>query len=115
VLGLIADAEEEIVYLHLREELHRLLATAPAGPAQGELYYWLSFSERAVGYSFFYSLADGYLKACMDEWSLLPIAKRCYREYQSFVEFTFTGSSGTDIPADVRAELESYRRKVGAK
>ncbi len=114
-LGLLADAEEEIVFLYLREELHRLLSAAKPGPQHADLYFWLSFSERAVGYNFFYSLSDGYLRACMDEWALVPTAKKCYREYKAFVEFAYTGSSGTDIPADVRAELESYRRKVGVK
>lgn len=111
-LGLLADPKEEVVFLKLREDLHGLLAKKISSAEQGEVYYWLAFSERALGYNIFYSLADGYLRACMDEMPQLPVAKKCYREYEAFISFAYSGSAGTEIPADVATELRAYKKRV---
>jgi hypothetical protein len=65
-----------------------------------------------VGYDLFYSLADGYLKTCMDEWPQLPQAKKCFREYEAFIEFAYSGSGGTHLPEEVKAELDAYRKRL---
>ncbi|MBY0515745.1 MAG: hypothetical protein K2P81_02475 [Bacteriovoracaceae bacterium] len=112
-LGLIATPSEEIIVLQLRQDLHNLMEKNPSKNDQPWILFWLAWSERGLNYSYFYSLADGYLKFCMDEYSKTSVAKKCYDEYSSFIEFAYSGSAGTDIPMDVQKELEGFKKKVG--
>lgn len=112
-LGLLAPPDDEALFMCFRQELHRLLRANPKEEDRPWLYYWLSWTERGIGHDYLYSLGDGYLRICMDQWPASPAAKRCYDEYKSYVEFAYSGSAGTSIPADVQAELDGYRKKVG--
>jgi|GEM_PF-4318370 len=112
-LGLVAPPDDEALFMCLRQELHRLLRADPKEEDRPWLYYWLSWTERGIGHDYLYSLGDGYLKICMKKWPTSPAAKKCYDEYKSFVEFAYSGSSGTSIPADVQVELDHYRKQVG--
>ncbi len=112
-LGLMAPPDDEALFMCFRQELHRLLRASPGEQDKPWLYYWLSWTERGIGHDFLYSLGDGYLRICMDQWPKSPAAKKCYDEYKSYTEFAYSGSAGTSIPADVQTELDSYRRKVG--
>jgi hypothetical protein len=112
-LGLLAPPDDEALFMSFRHELHRLLRAGSAEEDRPWLYYWLSWTERGIGHDFLYSLGDGYLRICMDQWPKSPAAKKCYDEFKSFTEFAYTGSAGTSIPSEVQQELEAYRKKVG--
>jgi hypothetical protein len=114
-LGLVASPLEEVIYFKLRSELFYLLNGNPKEEDLPEIFYWLSYSERALSYDYFYSLADTYLKACIEHWPKSVMAKKCYEEYEDFVEFSFTGSSGTEIPSDIAAELKALKLKITTK
>lgn len=111
-IGLIADPAEEVIFLRMGQELHRLFPVSQDAD-RAWVMYWLAWVERGVSYNYFYSLADGYLKSCMDDYPKSEAAKKCFDEYQSFVEFAYSGSAGTFIPKDVARELEEYKKKVG--
>jgi hypothetical protein len=112
-LGLMAPPDDEALFMCFRQELHRLLRASPQEADKPWLYYWLSWTERGIGHDYLYSLGDGYLRICMEQWPKSPAAKKCFDEYKSYVEFAYTGSAGTSIPEEVRVELETYRKKVG--
>ncbi len=112
-LGLMAPPDDEALFMCFRQELHRLLRANPKAEDRPWLYYWLSWTEKGIGHDYLYSLGDGYLRICMDQWPKSPAARKCYDEFKSYTEFAYSGSAGTSIPADVQAELDSYRRKVG--
>lgn len=96
----------------LRGELyHSLIKETDAGMIPDWLY-WLALSDRVLEYRFYYSLADMYLKQCMLEYTDDPVAQRCYKEYENYIEFFYSGSGGTHIPADVEAELDMLRARV---
>lgn len=96
----------------LRGELYRAL-TYETDPAMiADWLYWLALSDRVLEYRFYYSLADMYLKQCMLEYSDDPIAQSCYSEYENYIVYFYSGSSGTHIPPEVKAELESLKHKV---
>ena len=61
---------------------------------------------------FFNSLADLYLQECMLIYTQDPYAKKCYQEYREYVEFSYSGSQGTDIPPDIQQELKKLHKKV---
>jgi len=96
----------------LRGELYRNLNTATEHDKIASLLYWLALSDRVLEYRFYYSLADMYLKQCMLEYSDTPIAQQCYREYENYIVFSYSGSAGTDIPPEIDQELETLKAKV---
>lgn len=96
----------------LRGELYRALINETDRGMIPDWLYWLAVSDRLLEYRFYYSLADMYLKQCMVEYTDDPIARRCYREYENYVEVFYSGSAGTHIPADVEAELKALKSKV---
>jgi len=96
----------------LRGELYRALNEETDPSAVPHWLYWLAVTDRLLEYRFYYSLADLYLKQCMLEYSSSPIARQCYREYKNYLIFYNTGSSGTHLPVESRAELEMLKSKV---
>lgn len=96
----------------LRGELYRALLEEADHSMVANWLYWLAVSDRVLEYRFYYSLADMYLKQCMLEYTDDPIAKSCYKEYENYIAFSYSGSSGTHIPADLEAELKTLKTKV---
>lgn len=96
----------------LRGELYRALTLENDRSMVPRWLYWLAVSDRLLEYRFFYSLADMYLRQCMLEYSNEPVARQCYREYENYIEFFYSGSGGTYIPEDVRSELKSLKSRV---
>ncbi len=113
--GLMADGPQVVLFTKLRAEVLKLLSAGLPERDLPEAFYWLSLSERATGYDAFYSLADAYLRACITRWPDQPYARKCFEEYEEFVEFGYSGSSGTHIPDDVKQELERLRKMIAPK
>lgn len=109
--GLLANPEDEVFFLVMKKNLLNLMSELKNKDLP-EAYYWMALSERAVGYDIYFSLADSFLVTCIENWPKLPIAKKCFKEYESFTEFAYSGSSGTNIPQDVKQELEGLRAKL---
>lgn len=96
----------------LRGELYRALINETDRSNIADWLYWLALSDRVLEYRFYYSLADMYLKQCMLEYSDDPMAQSCYREYENYIVFFYSGSSGTHIPEEVETEMETLRSRV---
>lgn len=111
--GLMAEGPREVLYMKLRIEIHGLMAKGMPEKDLPEAFYWLSLGERAVGYNAFYSLADAYLKTCITHWPKNSFARKCLAEYEDFINFAYSGSSGTHIPSDVQAELRRLHKLLG--
>lgn len=108
--------ERDIAYLRISSVLYKYLDQYPQTKLKPEILYWLSFCERRYQEKAFYSLPELYLKQCLQDYPKSKIAPSCLKEYTELVEMAYTGSSGTHIPADVKRELEDYRRQIpGAK
>ncbi len=106
------DAEKNLINLRLSGYLYEYLNKNPESTLRPEVYYWLSFCEnRWQGFAFD-SLPDMYLKKCIMEFPKSTIAGQCYKEYKELVTMAYTGSSGTNIPADVSKELESLKSMI---
>lgn len=80
-----------------------------------QLLYWLANLEEGQENNLFYPLAQVYLKECVEKFPGNPYAKKCYQEYADYIQFSFTGSSGTHIPAEIEAELKQLRSHLSAK
>ena len=98
----------------LRGQLYRALNRESDASMAPQWLYWLAVSDRLLEYRFYYSLADMYLKQCMLDYSdnSSALAKRCYGEYENYLLFFYSGSSGTHLPDDIKSELEMLRARV---
>jgi hypothetical protein len=109
---LVSDPKKAVSYLFVSGVLYEYLRVFNDTTLTPDILYWLAQCDRGLNNEFFYSLADLYLKECMSAHSKSPVAKKCFNEYERGIRFSFTGSAGTDIPEDVRAEIERYRTLV---
>ncbi|MGD8573035.1 MAG: hypothetical protein PVH98_11300 [Gammaproteobacteria bacterium] len=104
--------KEKVARVWLRGRLFHYLNSQPPKEEIPRLLYWLAIIDRTVNYSFYYSLADRYLKECMLQYTSHPYAEKCYREYETYITFSYSGSRGTDIPDDVEKELKALKVRV---
>lgn len=106
--------QEKIVYLWLRGLMHEYVQANPADARMADLLYWLASLDRVLDYNFYYSLADLYLKECIVRYPTSDAAESCYDEYERYVEFAYSGSSGEHVPVEVQDELKRLREILDA-
>lgn len=102
---IVFTGEEDITLLISSGVLFNYLVENPNSDLAPEILYWLSFAERRMAQSYFFSLSDLYLKDCIRKYPRSPYAKKCYQEYADSIEAGYTGSLGTDIPTAEKREL----------
>ncbi len=101
--GLVAD-------LRAAGLLHQFLRTRPQGAALADALYLLARVQLPLGELPIAELPQLYFAACVRSAPHSPIAARCYQGYEEEVRAGFTGSSGTDIPADELDRLKGLRQ-----
>lgn len=111
---IVTEEKEKVVYLWLRGQFHEYVQAHPQDPRMPELLYWLAISDRVLDYNFYYSLADLYLKECIVRYPAADAAEDCYAEYERYVDFAYSGSSGPHVPAEVRDQLILLREVLDA-
>lgn len=107
-----ASEKDKVFYMTLRGLLYEYLNNNPVPNDIPVVLYWLAVCDRTLEYSFFDNLADLYLKECILSYSNHPYARKCLNEYESYMKFAFTGSSGTYLPADISDEIEFLKSVV---
>ncbi len=60
----------------------------------------------------FLSLHESYYKSCIHKGPRTKSAKKCFKKYENSVTLSFSGSSGTRIPADIKNELQRLRDEI---
>lgn len=106
---------ELINFMRASGLLYEYLYTHPNSKALPELLYWLAVSERSMSQSFFYSLASLYLRECIVKFPADPIANQCFQSFEEETLLGYTGSAGTSLPADVKADLDWMRKHIESK
>lgn len=101
-----------VTYLQVSGVLYEYLDRNPKTKLAPQILYWLSLCDRQINNEFFFSLADLYLKDCILSYSKSPFAKQCYKELERQTFLSYTGSSGTHIPPEVKDELGRLRKKL---
>lgn len=102
---IIFTGEEDITLLISSGVLLNYLVENPNTELAPEILYWLSLVEHRMSQTYFFSLGDLYLKDCIRKYPSSPYAKKCYQEYSDSIEAGYSGSAGTDIPAEEKREL----------
>ncbi len=101
-----------VTFLRVSGILFEYLQMHPQSKAVPEILYWLSICDRSINNTFFFSLADLYLRECIVKHPAHPAAKKCYKEYESETILGYSGSSGTHLPAEVREDLNQLKKLV---
>ena len=80
-----------------------------------DLSFWLGWSEIYLKREDFFGSGDRFLKQCVRRYPKHPMAKQCFDTYKENVEFEFSGSAGTNIPADMKEELKQLEALIKKK
>lgn len=95
--------------------LYELLMAKPDPTYNPRIMLALAMTERELGQSFFFSLANMYLRECVVRYPESSIAPRCYKEYEAEMIYSYTGSSGANLPEDVKVDLNGLKAIVDRK
>lgn len=95
--------------------LSNYLFENPSSKMAPDISYWLGWAEKHLKRDDFFGSGDLFLKQCIKKYPKHPMAKKCLDEYRESLEFEFSGSSGTQIPADVEKELLELSRNIKKK
>ncbi|NUN06924.1 MAG: hypothetical protein HUU57_14325 [Bdellovibrio sp.] len=106
------DSRQNLRNLRLSGFLYEYLDKHPETNLKPDIYYWLSFCESRWERGLQDSLPELYLKKCVTEFPSNPVAKKCFKEFKDLMIIGYSGSGGTNIPADVSAEMEKMQTLI---
>ena len=92
--------------------LYEYLNTNPQTKIKPDILYWLAVIDKQLQDTLFYSLSDLYLKQCMSEFTTHPTAKKCFEQYKTNAILSYSGSSGTHLPGDIKKELKDWSMRI---
>lgn len=107
-----ASNPQLVTYLRISGILYEFLQTYPHSKYIPDILYWLAICERSIENTFLYSLADLYLRECITQYPKAPIARKCYKEFKDQIILGYTGSRGTDIPPEVKRDLDELKKLI---
>ena len=105
----------DIDHLLISGVLSNYLYKNPKSELAPEINYWLGLSEKYLKREHFFGSGDLFFKQCVQRYSQNPVASKCLEEYKESIEFEFSGSSGTHIPAEIKKELEDMKKMLKSK
>lgn len=110
-------AEEEINQISSHVDLlvisgflYRHLNNYPSTKAEPQILLSLGAIDEVLNHSYFFSLSEVYLKRCIKKFPKSPFAKKCFNRYKDKIEFGYTGTAGTNIPPEEKAELARLKK-----
>lgn len=107
--GLTGFDDPLVSYLRATALGHTYLAKYKSDPMLAEVLFHMGVcyeSMQDLGYD---SLSDDYYSQCIREKPHSPVAVKCLYRYEQNVFLGYTGSSGTHVPPEVRAQLRELR------
>lgn len=106
------DLSNIVVSSNLRRELNQYMISSKDDSMMSEVLYSLGILHKNKGDIYLYSLSDLYFKKCILDYPNSAFAKKCYKAYEQSINFGFTGSSGTHIPASLKKELAKLKALI---
>jgi hypothetical protein len=100
-----ADRSADVLYLRASAAVHDLLNFAPNGSRATDALYLAGLAYEVLNDLNLWDAHEFYYIACIQKSPHTEKARQCFRHYEQSIYGGFTGSSGTDIPKDVRDRL----------
>lgn len=110
----VGDASD-VDFLFASGLLSNYLFENPTTKKAPEINFWLGWAEKNLKRESFFGAGDLFLKQCIKRYPKDPMAKQCLAEYRESIEFEFSGSSGTHIPAEIEEELAELQKMIKQK
>jgi hypothetical protein len=101
-----ADRGADVLYLRASASAHRLLQFGKDAKYTREAYLMAGLCYDVLKTIQLGELHEIYFESCIRSAPHTPLAETCYHRYEQAVYDGFTGSSGTDIPADIEHQLD---------
>jgi hypothetical protein len=93
--------------------LHEQLESSTLKPTQrSRALYLLGYAYLQLPMFFAEDWAEMYLERCINDFPATKDAQLAYRAYRDHLLDDYTGSAGTNMPAEIRLQLEDLRRKA---
>jgi hypothetical protein len=117
IIGFPTDRQVLVHYLVASSRFHRYLErhSEERNRDVAEAYYWLGLIESRVGGSYWVSEFDFYLETAIRLAPSDPMAQQAFALYEEEAILGWTGSSGNNMPAEVRRRIEQLRSLVYPK
>lgn len=109
------DEEFDVDTLIISGLLSNYLFYNPKTVLAPEINYWIGWTEKHLKREDFFGSGDLFLKQCIKRYPENPIASKCLDEYKESVEFEFSGSSGTNIPQEIKLEIIQFETLIKQK
>lgn len=110
---------QDISYLRASAELHQWLSANPKTPApdanRAKALLLAGRAAEATRELNFWTLHERYYELCIDSLPKSDTARSCYQLLSDSVVTGYTGSSGTNLPADVQQWLSRLSEKAGSR
>jgi hypothetical protein len=109
-LDIVAKSEVNYYVPRLRAMavLHELMDSPGNPPEKGEAMFLLGKLYHRLNHDLFFHFDEMYLEACIVDHPKTPLAQKCYSALEKMVIEGYTGSAGSEVPADAKAELAKY-------
>ena len=110
----IATLEDghDVDHLFISGYLSNYMFRTPQTSLGPDLNFWIGRSEKYLKRENFFGSGDLFFKQCILKYPKNEMAKKCYDEFKDSVEFEFSGSSGTHIPAEMKDELKKLKALI---
>lgn len=109
------SSQRYIIDLETTQKLYDLLASSQDASIKPWILYWIAYQEKDYRFTMFDLSVENYLKECIERYSTHPAAKKCFTFYKEMQRDSFTGSSGTNIPASVQRQIDAYENLINKK
>lgn len=96
----------------LKGLLSRYIVENPNSKLNQKILYWVGVIENQYKTLPLYSLGNFFLEECIVDFPKSKVSKKCFKAYKNSIEFEFTGSSGTNIPKDIKAKINKLKEKI---
>jgi hypothetical protein len=101
----------EIGALYFSGILNQYLEKSLGAKLQSKILYWLAIYDKRLNSQLFYSLGDAYLQLCINKSPHSKIAESCYEIMEEDAIFHYSGSMGTNLPENEKAQLAKWKTK----
>ena len=104
------QVDNQVILFSLEGMISNHLFRTPKSSLNAQSLYWLGIIEKSTPSLYF--LGDMYFVDCIKTYSNNRYAKKCYDSYYKSIKFGFTGSAGTNIPVDIKRELDGLKKLI---
>lgn len=101
--------KSDVLYLRVINYLNLALSKKISKKNQAEAFYLLAIANNSLETKKLWNLDNYYLQSCIEIYPHSSEAKNCFELLLSEIYFSYSGSSGTNIPEDEIEKLNKYK------